>query len=241
MKTLINTRLKSGANETKIKLQTVSNGFTKRTLVICNGEPPSKKLVQQLARNSDLIVAADGGANVARTLGIRPDFIIGDLDSITPATKRFFSSSTLIRVTRQDNTDLEKALDFVLKQKIKHATIIAATGKRLDHTLGNLSTIWNYTNSIAITFISDGWLAVPVGRKKKIQADIGTTVSLLPFGVCSGITLKGLHYPLNNATMNVGEVGISNVVSGSPFSVEVNKGNMLLLILADHTSVKLLR
>ncbi len=271
----------------------------KHALVICNGEAPSKKLARQLVRNADVIVAADGGANVARKLGVRPDVIIGDLDSIKPATRRYFSSGSkgkwlnplagssiidyprpsaketadrkgrsttlpygsidpkgrrrvgrlvedyipteIIEVRRQDNTDLEKALDFLLEDQIKRATIIAATGKRLDHTLGNLSAIWNYTNSIAITFISDGWLAVPVGRKRKIRADVGTTVSLLPFGVCSGITLKGLHYPLNNATMKVGEIGISNVVAKSPFTVAVKKGSLLMMILADNSRIEVLR
>ena len=103
----------------------------KSALVICNGEPPSKTLARQLVQVSDLIVAADGGANVARRLGIRPDVIIGDLDSIEPATKHYFSSKLkrpkplndsasvagprpegrgythLIRISRQDNTDLE--------------------------------------------------------------------------------------------------------------------------------------
>lgn len=225
-------------------------------LVICNGEPPSKKLAQQLARNVDVIIAADGGANVARTLGIRPHVIIGDLDSITGTTKRFFSAgkrlkplqslpvsidprpegrgyTQFIRVKRQDNTDLEKALDFLLEQKIKRATIIAATGNRLDHTLGNLSVIWNYTRRIEIEIVGDGFVALPVAKRKTIAAKKGTIISLVPFGVCSGITLTGLFYPLTNATMKVGEIGVSNVVAQSPFTVEVKRGKMLMIVLAE--------
>jgi thiamine pyrophosphokinase len=237
-----------------------------QALIICNGEAPGKKLAARLARGTDLIVAADGGANVARTLGIRPDVIIGDLDSMTKETRRFFSRSIgkrlkpfrgfsvssdprpkgggytqFIRVSRQDNTDLEKALDFLLRERINRATIIAATGNRLDHTLGNLSVIWRYATQMDLMFVGDGWVALPVGKRKTLSARVGTTISLIPFGTCAGITLRGLQYPLTNATMNVGEIGVSNVVTKPPFSVEVKEGHMLLIVLAGYSSIKLLR
>jgi thiamine pyrophosphokinase len=202
-----------------------------RALVICNGEPPSRTLALRLARESDCIVAADGGANIARRFGLLPDVIIGDLDSLLPSTRRFFRTSSIVRVRRQDNTDLEKALDFLVDEKCRSATILGATGKRLDFTLGNLSVLWNYTRRIRLTFVGDGWTALPVGRERSVTARIGTTVSLIPFGGCSGITLRGLQYPLTNGTMHVGQIGVSNVVRTSPFSVRVKKGHMLLIIL----------
>ena len=214
------------------KAQRSRISFANQTaLIICNGEPPSRTLACRLARSAGYVVAADGGANIARFYGIRPDVIIGDLDSIKNSTRQFFSSSILLHFSRQDNTDLEKSLDFVVTRKIKKAIIIAATGKRLDFTLGNLSVLWNYTSVVDMEFVGDGWTAMPVGPGKTITAPRGTTVSLIPFGNCYGITLKGLQYPLTNASMTVGEIGVSNVVRSSPFSVRVRKGNMLLLML----------
>ena len=200
-------------------------------LIICNGEPPSRSLARRLARRAGYIVAADGGANIARLYGIRPSVIIGDLDSITNSTRQFFSSSILLHFSRQDNTDLEKSLDFVTLRRFRKAIIIAATGKRLDFTLGNFSVLWNYTSVLDMEFVGDGWTAMPVGSGRTITAPRGTTVSLIPFGNCYGITLKGLQYPLTNASMTVGEIGVSNVVRASPFSVRVKKGKMLLLML----------
>lgn len=205
-----------------------------QALVICNGEPPSRRLARRLARAADMVIAADGGANIARRYGIRSDVIIGDLDSIGPATRKVFRSANIIRVSRQDNTDLEKALDYVLTREVGEVSIIAATGNRLDFTLGNLSVIWNYTHSLRLTLLGDGWMALPVGRNRTLRAPIGTTVSLIPFGPCTGITLLGLRYPLSNAAMNVGGIGVSNVVRTSPFSVRVRKGNMLLIMLEKH-------
>lgn len=199
-------------------------------LLICNGEAPSRALCRRLARKADLIVAADGGANTARTRGIRPHVIIGDLDSMTPSTRSYFAGSQVVHVTRQDNTDFEKALDYVAERRAKEVTVIAATGRRIDFTLGNLSVIWKYVRLFEVSFVSDGWHAVPVSRKITVRSRKGTVVSLIPFGPCSGITLRGLEYPLRHASMRVGDIGVSNVVTRSPFTVEVTRGKMLLIL-----------
>ena len=199
-------------------------------IVLCNGEPPSRQLCRRLARKADGIVAADGGANIARRYGITPDVIIGDLDSISAATRRFFGPSSIKRVSTQYSTDLEKALDYLVTQEVTSVAILGVTGKRIDFTLGNLSVLWNYTQRFRVTVVHDGWVAMPIVKELSVMAREKTTVSLIPFGTCAGITLKGLKYPLHNARMRIGEIGVSNVVVRSPFSVKVKKGRMMLIV-----------
>jgi thiamine pyrophosphokinase len=199
-------------------------------LLLCNGEPPSRALLRRLAGAADIIVAADGGANAALRSGVRPDVIIGDLDSILPETRKKFHDVRTVRVTRQDNTDLEKALDFISASGPAAVAVAGATGGRIDFTLGNLSVFWKYTRALGITFVGDGWRAIPAGRRRTVNAPRGTTVSLLPFGNCGGITLRGLRYPLTDAAMRPGDIGVSNVVRTSPFSVTVRRGRMLIVI-----------
>ena len=201
-----------------------------RTLLLCNGEPPSRTLLRRLAAGADMIVAADGGANAALRSGIRPDVVVGDLDSILPETRKHLRDALVVHVRRQDNTDLEKALDFISASGHADVAIAGATGRRIDFTLGNLSVFWNYTGALDITFVGDGWRAFPVGRRRTVNAPRGTTVSLVPFGNCAGITLRGLRYTLTDAAMRVGEIGVSNVVRRSPFAVTVRRGKMLLVI-----------
>jgi thiamine pyrophosphokinase len=189
-------------------------------------------LLRLLARQADTFVAADGGANAALRAGVRPDIVIGDLDSILPSTERWLSRSRIVRVRRQDNTDMEKALDFIASSGPAAVAIAGATGGRIDFTLGNFGVFWNYTRRLSMTFVGDGWVAFPVGRRRTLEAPPGTTVSLIPFGNCSGITLRGLRYPLKEASMRTGEIGVSNVVRTSPFSVTVRRGNMLLVMFA---------
>jgi len=201
-------------------------------LVLCNGEPPSRTLIRRLVRAAGLFVAADGGANAAARLGVRPDVIIGDLDSITPATRRRFREATVLYSSRQDNTDLEKALDFLVARGCRRVTVAGAAGRRIDFTIGNLSVAWRYADRLAVEFAGDDWTAMPVGKSRIVHARPGTVVSLLPFGRCSGVTLRGLEYPLTDAAMDVGHIGVSNVVRRSPFSVRVARGAMLMVVLA---------
>lgn len=205
--------------------------MNRHALLICNGDPPSRALAKRLARKATVILAADGGANKARKLGISPHVIIGDLDSITPATRKYFASSNIVHVRRQDNTDLEKALDYLVDAKTRQVTIIGATGGRLDFTLGNLSSMWRYTKRLDLAFEGDGWKAMPVGGKRIVRARRGTTVSFVPFGACSGVTLRGVQYTLTNASLRVGDIAVSNVVTHSPFTVSVKKGNLLLIMI----------
>jgi thiamine pyrophosphokinase len=217
-----------------VTTQTADPGRPLRALLICNGEHPSPSLTRRLARQAHFIVAADGGSNGARKSGITPDLIIGDLDSITPSTRRFYSSVPVIRVTRQDNTDMEKALDYILSNSLaREVMIIGATGQRIDHTLGNLAVLSNYAHRLRVIACGDGWHAIPVRKAEHLHASAGTTVSLIPFGDCSGVTLKGLKYPLRNARLLAGQIAVSNVVKRSPFTISLRSGKILAVVLEE--------
>ena len=181
--------------------------MARSALLICNGESPSLSLAHHLARRVDRIVAADGGANTARRLGITPDTIIGDLDSLTSETRRTFPGSVVVRVERQDNTDLEKALDFLKADGIRRVAILGMTGGRVDFTLANFISLWRYVRSMELVVGGEGWHAVPVFRKRTIRAPRGTVVSLVPFGACRGVTLRGVKYPLTRHTLRRGRWG----------------------------------
>jgi len=197
--------------------------------LLCNGEPPSRNLARRLARRADFVVAADGGANAALRLGIRPRVIIGDLDSLSGEARRGFPKALVLRIRRQDTTDLEKALDFIVAQGIHRVTIAGIAGRRIDFTLGNLSVLWKY--HLELEIVGDGWRAYPVRKEIRLRARRGTTVSIVPFGTCRGIRLRGLKYPLENATMKIGDIGVSNVSVRPLFSVEVRAGRLLVFVL----------
>jgi len=176
-------------------------------------------------------VAADGGANSAPALGVPLDVIIGDLDSVTQSTLRKFRDALVIQIRRQDNTDMEKALDFLQEQGYRKVLLMGATGRRIDMTLANLTVLWRYVPVMEITVVGDTWHAIPVQGARKLRARKGTTVSILPCAPCRGVTLRGLQYPLRDAVLGEGEVAVSNVVTRSPFSVTITKGRALVVVL----------
>jgi thiamine pyrophosphokinase len=186
--------------------------------------------VRALAARATLVVAADGGANLCRQYGIVPDVIIGDLDSVTRDTLRRSTRSLLVRVRRQDNTDLEKALDFLVASRVPEAVIAGADGRRIDFTLGNLAVLWRYSGLMSLTVAGDGWFAVPVRRAMSVDVPVGTVVSVIPNGRVAGLTLRGFRYPLRDATMNIGQIGVSNVVRARPARIAVRSGSLLVIV-----------
>lgn len=203
-------------------------------LLLCNGEPPSGNLLRRLVREADVFVCADGGANAARALGVIPDVIVGDLDSVKPSTLKAFNKSLVLRVARQDNTDMEKALDFCVEQGFRRVMVTGITGGRMDMTLGNFITLWKYVGRIEVALAGAGWLGFPVAGNSRFYAPLGSTVSILPFGAVRGVTLRGLRYPLHDAAIKAGDVAVSNTVVRPRFSVRVGIGRALVVILNEN-------
>ena len=109
-------------------------------LLIGNGVCPSPALLQQLAAQLNFILAADGGAQKAAAAGVMPDKIIGDFDSLS--TQQTWPREKLLRIPRQDNTDLEKALDYLQDNHFTHVTIAGGTGGRWDFSIGNFLSVY---------------------------------------------------------------------------------------------------
>ncbi len=208
--------------------------ITRTAIVICNGEMPSRKILSELLKEKPFIVCADGGANKARTFGIIPHCIIGDLDSITEETRRAAKRQKIQTIYNPDqySTDLEKAFDFVLKKKIQKAVVIGATGRRPDHTMSNFSILKKYHDGLDV-LLKDSYCDIRiVSRKILFEAQKGQIISLSPLGKCSGITTRGLKYSLHNESLELGvREGESNVAVSSPVEISVKKGALLLFVV----------
>jgi thiamine pyrophosphokinase len=91
---------------------------------------------------------------------------------------------------------------------------MAIAGKRTDHMLSNFSLLWKFHKKLEIEIQDDHWTGhILPNEKQEFDVQKGMTISLIPYSNCSGITLKGFQYPLTQATMKQGEVGISNVAT----------------------------
>ena len=113
-------------------------------IVVANGLFPQKKETIDLLRdNNCTIIACDGAINNLDCIGITPDYIIGDLDSLEDKYKLKYSDR-LIKVSEQETNDLTKAMMRAKDFGFKNIIIVAATGLREDHSLGNISLMSVY-------------------------------------------------------------------------------------------------
>lgn len=203
----------------------------RHALLIGNGQLANPRTLCQLARQADFVLAADGGADRAVQAGIIPHAVIGDLDSVSSRTRKKLTTSQWIFVDNQNNTDLQKALDFLLAHRCKKCTLAGFNGGRPDFTLGNLLALYPYAAKMDLCVVGNGWHIYPLIRRKMFTARPGTRVSLLPLTVCRNVTLRGLQFPLTNARLTLGTTRtLSNVALKNRFTVSLSSGTLLVYI-----------
>ncbi len=198
-------------------------------LIIANGVLPPFHIIRSLHSSCDIVVCADGGANHAKRLRITPDIILGDLDSITSATKKYFSAIPILHITDQNSTDLEKAITFCIQRNITTANVVGALGKRIDHATNSLGCFKRFRNAILLRMYDVNGLLTLIDKSADIPTRNGQKISLIPLDRCIGVTTKHLKYELKNSTLELGaREGISNEATSSSVSISVKKGTLLL-------------
>lgn len=212
---------------------------SKKCIIIANGNAPSKRVFRFLqSKGYDLIICADGGANTARHLNIIPRYIIGDLDSITPDTRRYFTGkSEIIQITRQNDTDVEKCIKFALKKGCTDCILLAVTGDRLDHSFCNLGIAIKFSDQIHIRIISEKSILSVAENDVEINTFPGETFSLYAIDDRTTITSKGLMYRLKDTKLPFGKrESTSNVALKEKVALHIKGGK--IFIIRDFDTIK---
>ena len=204
-----------------------------KTLVLCNGLSPSRGLFDSCIEWADFFIAADGGANAARSFGRMPDIIIGDLDSFR-AKEDDAEEHEVVYDSDQQTNDLEKALKIALEKGSSKVRVLGATGLRLDHTLKNLSVLKQFDAEFEDLVMKDDFgdtFLLPKDFERAME--IGRQVSLFPLsGTVTGISTDGLKYALDDDTLKNGEQdGSSNEVVSSPVRIRYKEGDLLIFVV----------
>jgi thiamine pyrophosphokinase len=197
-----------------------------RALVIAHGEPPSKELLRELAKNA-LVVCADGGIRHALDAGIEAHAVVGDLDSIGESRK-VLGATLVVEDRNPDRTDLQKAVEWAIAAGRTEITIVAAGGGRADHHLANLSMLTLYRGRARVEIVDDLFEISLVEGRATLDGEPGTVVSLVAIGRCEGVTTSGLRWDLHDHTLEFGPLGVHNEIRESPATVSVRDGDLLL-------------
>lgn len=223
-------------------------GGPKRALVVADGDVPSRAALDAgwpgWDDAVDLVVAADGGWDKAVSLGLRPDLLVGDADSL-PEARYLALAAEGVPIERspvaKDESDAELALLAALRRGATHVTVLGALGgKRFDHALANVGLLSLPGSQDEAVELLDGTTRIrllrapgPDGKAARCRLDgpTGDLVSLLPLGVAAlGVTTHGLRYPLHDETLPPGPArGLSNVRTAVDASVTLRGGCLLVV------------
>lgn len=202
-------------------------------LIIANGEPCNDEILGQLLEWSPYIVVLDGAILKVLEKNINVDLLLGDFDKKLnfDEIKSIQSDIEIAHTPDQDKTDLEKAIEFLIKKGHKAANIVWATGKRADHSITNMTNIVRYKKQIKLVMIDNFSKIFPIDKSFEKWYEKGTPISLIPVGIAAGIETKGLKYNLENEQLSLGfRSGNSNEALTDGFvSISYKSGELLLM------------
>ena len=189
---------------------------SRRAIVFAGGESPLPSDRDVL--EGDLVIAADGGLEIAAALGITVDYVVGDMDSVSTATldEAVAAGATAERHPADKHaTDLELALSRAVAAGATDIVVVGGYGGRLDHLLGNalLLAAAEMSRTRITWYVGDTAVSVArPGMSVVVHGESGDLVSLLPVaGVAGGIRTSGLRWRLDGETLAPGSTrGISN-------------------------------
>ena len=208
---------------------------TPRVVIFANGDVPEYGRAARLLDAHDVIVCADGGTRHAVALGLSPQVIIGDMDSIPESGRPGLGSgdTRIIQHPRdKDETDLELALAHSLSYKPHEILVVGALGGRLDQTLGNLALLAGRSFQGIDVRLDDGTeAAFFCSSRREVQGAQGDLVSLLPWGGdADGVTTRGLRWPLHAETLYSNRTrGLSNELVAESAEVTLESGLLLVV------------
>ena len=199
------------------------------TVILADGDFPRAEEAISVLHNAARIVCCDGSAASLAEFGLEPTVIIGDLDSLPAEFKERFSDR-LIHVREQETNDLTKAFTYCQKQGWTNLAILGATGKREDHTLGNLSLLADYSESVPnLKFITNYGVFFIARETGDFPSVPGQQISIIALQTGTPVTSSGLKYPMDKLVLNRWWQATLNEAVSNQYHLEFPSGTQLLI------------
>jgi thiamine pyrophosphokinase len=208
-----------------------------RAVIMGNGELKENQEISSFLRAGDILIAANGGASNLLHYGIRPQIVIGDLDSLTKSQIEELNTvgaSTIEHPEDKDMTDLELALRYAVDHAVKEILMFGLLGGRLDHTLANLLLLTRTDWESVRLIVKDGFDTAYLLRNRdeiELTGQPGDIVSIIPLTpIVTGVTSVGLRWPLIKAELEFGTtLSISNKMESLLARISIETGKSLLV------------
>ena len=197
------------------------------TIIVGNGEAPQGEIPLLFLQGARFIVCCDGALDKLLQLGIQPDIVIGDCDSLTDEARVKFKD-IIIEDLDEECNDLQKALKYCRRQQFGPVAILGASGLRDDHQLANLSILNMYSASMDLIMVSNYGIFSFIDKDTTFASASGQEASVFSFDGQAIFSFEGLQYPVHNRRFNQLWEGSLNKALGERFTVKISGGKGLV-------------
>ena len=205
------------------------NNLTPATVIIADGNFPTHAIPMGYIRNAVRIICCDGSTKNLTDAGYIPEAIVGDMDSINENLAGRFSDRMFLSEDQETN-DLTKAVKWCKEKGYRDLAIVGATGKREDHTIGNISLLTEYLKDVNVIMVTDTGFFIPILKSSEIDSFPGQQVSIFAIDPSTEISSKGLIYPLSRTKIRNWWFATLNESSGYKFSLEFTDGRVIVYL-----------
>jgi thiamine pyrophosphokinase len=199
------------------------------TVIVADGTFPQHEIPLGYLKNAKRIICCDGSAQNLLLTGMQPDAIVGDMDSLNDELANRFADRIYL-YENQDTNDLTKAVSWCSDMGYKDIVIVGATGKREDHTLGNISLLAEYVRSVNVIMVTETGILRPLLKSSAISCFAGQQVSIFSIDPETEVTSFGLRYPLNKTKILNWWYSTLNETLGDSFSLEFSQGRLIVYL-----------
>lgn len=216
----------------------------KTAVIICAGDFPQKEYPRYLISTADYIICCDGAfqtwlkkaPSIFGDLRL-PNAIVGDMDSLSPSIQKKYSS-IIVRIAEQDTNDQTKAFKYIMEnyKDVEYIHILGASGKREDHTIGNLSLLMEYCrmpirDNLQIDIVSDYSTAFAITDSCELHIGEGRTISIFSPDNSLNIKSEGLVWPTDSVVFDNWWKATLNKTSSDIVKLNFSHKSIALIIL----------
>jgi thiamine pyrophosphokinase len=199
------------------------------TVILANGKFPEHDIPLGIIKSAKRIICCDGAAETLLDSGLEPFAIVGDCDSLSSRVIEKYEA-IIYRIAEQETNDLSKSVRWCFEKGYDDIVILGATGKREDHTIGNISLLAEFARIVRLKMVTDNGTFIPILKSAVVDSFPGQQVSLFSIDPGTEITSAGLKYPLvNKKTGNWWEATL-NESTGDHFTIDFNSGRVLVFL-----------
>ncbi len=202
-------------------------------MTLLGGGDVNHSILRDCLKLAPRLVAVDGAAETALAAHLRPDAVVGDLDSLTPETRAALEPDCIVETPDQNRTDFDKAMEWAFE--VAGAPLVLGVGfmgGRLDHELACYNALVRSAGNCVLVGEEDLCFHVP--ERIDLSLPPGTRLSLFPMAEVTG-ECTGLRWPVAGLTLAPwGRVGTSNTVTDAEVSLRFDRPGMLVILPRAH-------